>query len=52
MDTDTAETRNETIAALNAALAELEGGEGLGAPERGLSIASNRRFPTARRTLP
>lgn len=28
-------TREETIAALNAALAELEGGEGLGAPEGG-----------------
>ena len=29
MDDNTAETREETIAALNAALAELEGGEGL-----------------------
>lgn len=35
MDGSAAETREGTIAALSAALAELEGGEGLGAPKRG-----------------
>ena len=42
MDDNTAEKREETIAALNAALAELEGGEGLSLFTGGHGLMSRR----------
>jgi len=48
MDNNATETRDETIAALNVALAELEGGEGLSHFVGGHGFMS-RRFEFARR---